>query len=249
MNTEKIKLNRTQALGLVFLVICMFSYLGGFAWLTSMWDTELVETYRGYEIHYIPYHEMYGINVTGGPVEGWPFNTKLEGARNMIDSWEDEPIFIENYRDYEIVRQASGLKLYYAVDPVTGERVTANTVDLQTTRDNVDQTFYGLQVWVINYGPGDVWHIMKLGVGGDAVYYAELKDGDTVSPEFKQNHDKIPASEEPPEEPTSAEDPNTEVPDVTTIGDYLNTQKIMISLVSGVLGVGLVVLGSTRREE
>jgi len=255
---DQINLSTKQALGVFCILLSIFTYFGGFGWVSAMWDTELQEVYRGHEIHYIPYHNMYGVNVSG-PVENWPFNMKLQGCRNMIDNWLDDPTYIETYKEYEIYRESAGLHRYYGVDPATGEQVTTWTVKLQTTRDNLDQRFYGLQVWVMSYETGDTWHILKKGYSGDYVYWAEHKTSDTKSPEFdtqddaekwvRQNHENITGTEEPAENNTSTEPGDTDT-DITTIGEVVESRRILISGITAAIGIGLVAIDyGARRDE
>jgi len=130
-------MNRRELLGLSLLALGVFVLIGGvgigLSWVLGYWDKEYVETYRGYDIYYFVNIGVYGFQ-TGE--EDWRYFGSVDAARKAIDDMLDTPIFIETYRGYDIY-QSPGTGRYYAVDPETGEQVSAYWTELE-----------GLKAWL-----------------------------------------------------------------------------------------------------
>lgn len=258
MNTpELIKPNRTQALGLFFMVISLFSYLGGFAWVSAYWDHELEETYRGMEIHFFPAPNVYGVKIEGLDLLDWPTTRTRSGARNTIDEMLDDPEHVETYRDFEIYK-IPGYGLYYATQ---GTEKTANFDTLENLRNYIDAEFYPTVVMTIHRNNDDYLiyrentEPVKYWVELDGTileYFTSKQDAKAWVYERVDNQGTVEETEENPETPQDI-DQDTGVDPVEaeaeTLGEYLDSQKLMISVITGGLGVGCVVLGSIRREE
>jgi len=254
---ELSKPNRTQAIGLFFLVISLFSYLGGFAWVSAYWDYELEETYRGYEIHFFPAPNVYGVKIEELDLMDWPTTRTRTGARNTIDEILDEPEHMETYRDFEIYK-IPGYGLYYATQGVTE---TAKFDTLENLKNYIDAEFYPTVVMTIHRNNDD--YLIYRQNTDPVTYWVEL-DG-TILEYFtsKQNakvwvYDLVANQdtvEEPSENPETPQDIDQDTgvdpveEETETLGEYLNSQKLVITAISGTMGLGLVVLGSTRREE
>lgn len=259
---EKIKLNHIQVAGLVFLMISIVSS-GILPWSAAMWDTEFEESYRGYDIYYIPFHEVYGIDTTGGTADTWIYNSGISGARNKIDSWVDEPEYIETHRDFDILL-LSGVGHYY------GESATITTSrwdSVSKLKSYIDDRYYPTLVYTIH--AEDDWFIYRQGLQelNDLRYWGELEGYKT--PEFKDLTDAkkfIRARIEelsPAADPTeiASEDPATPVledsisgnpkPENTrdTVGALVLQRRTMISAVLGTTGIGCLIYGTGRREE
>lgn len=247
---EYLKPNRTQALGLVFLVIAAFSATGGWAWVMAYWDYSPVCEYRGFDVYYFPNINVYGID-TGGEPQSWRFNSGLQGAKNMIDSWLDAPLFIETYRDWAIYKLA-GIGLYYGEYQGT---VTLNHVNVTDLETYIDDLYYPTLVYTIHRDGGD-YLIYRQGI--DSIQYWVEYEGDIL--EYFETDDAARAyvyeiveeaeeTQENPEDPAEASDQPADTEGEETLGDLLDAQKWVISAISGAMGLGLVILGSTRRED
>jgi len=179
-NYENYKPNRTQAIGLFFMVISVFSLLGGWAWVSAYWDTDLAETYRGYDIHYFPNIHIYGIDI-GGPSSEWVYLGNQETARNKIDLWVDGPITVGTYRDFTIY-QLPGHDLYYGENGLMGTQIYINTTALESY---IDTVYYPTRICTIHKGTEgnyDEYKIYRQGLEGSPVeltYWVQL-DGITL---------------------------------------------------------------------
>jgi len=259
---ENIKPNRTQAIGLFFMVISLFSYLGGFVWFSAYWDTEYIETYRDFEIYYFPNINVYGIKTTGDPMD-WPHTSALSACRNKIDSWLDEPTLMETVRDWEIYK-INSYGLYYGAN---GDLETGWYDSVNSTRLFIEAEYYPTLVYELHLD-GDTWEIYRQGAidvrywveyeGTALEYFTTLED----AKEYARDRVEIAKEEQPAEhEPEETEEQiNTGIPildeilnpdpeNTQTLGQLLNTQKLMISAVTATMGLGFIVLGSVKREE
>jgi len=260
---RNLDLNRTQTLGLALIVTSLFTYLGGWTWVLAYWDHTYVETYRGFDIYYFPNIGVYGVDIGGEP-EHWRFNSYLEGARNMIDDWLDEPIHVEAYRDWDIY-QMPGCGLYYAMGP---EGTTPNYAAVEDLKAYIDAVYYPTLVYTYHVG-SEEWLVYRQGLEelGTLKYWVEY--GEERSLEYHTleaakayaeewiERVTAPASSEEPEvveeaqAPAEVEAPE-QFPEETvpgTIGAILTAQKNVIAVSTGVLGVGLVLLGKGEEGE
>jgi len=256
MNPKE-NLNRTQALGLVLLLVSAFTYVGGWAWVTAYLDHTYVETYQGYDIYYFPNINVYGVD-TGGEPNQWRFNSGLTGARNMIDTWLDSPEEVETYRDFTLYR-ITALDLYYGEGPLGR---TANWDNVTHLKAYIDAAYYPTLVYTIHSGGGE-WYIYRQGLEemGDLRYWVE--HGETSSTTYDSLKEAKAYAEEwikaetsdetPTESPGEAESPTVGNPvngvDPDTIGAFLEAQRLLISAVTGSMGAGLFIIGSLRRED
>jgi len=251
---EIMKPNRTQALGLVFLVIAAFSAVGGWAWVMAYWDYSPVETYRGFEIVYFSTINVYGID-TGGEPQTWAFNSGLQGARNMIDNWLDNPELIEQYRDW-IIYKMGGYGLYYAEN---GDLTTSNWDNITDLRSYIDAEYYPTLVYTIHRDSGD-YRVYRQGVTQIRYWVdldgTELEYFETLAAAKQYVYDLVqPADPQSTETPGDAEIPDIDADldpdpeDYGTLGDLLDAQKWVITAISGTMGLGLVTFGSTRRDD
>lgn len=252
---ENMKPNRTQAIGLIFLVISVFSYLGGFAWFSAYWDTEYRETYRDFEIYYFSNINVYGIKTEGDPSD-WVHTTALSACRNKIDSWLDAPEHIETYRDWEIYK-LNGYGLYYATSD--GQETPTWYDSVNSTRLFIDAEYYPTLVYEVHLD-SETWMIYRQ--GSETIRYWVEYDG-TILEYFTtlddaQEYARLESdalAEELEEEQQDTEDPELDeelepdAEDNSTIGDILDARKILISGVTAALGLGFLALGSVRRQE
>jgi len=284
-----IKPNRTQAIGLLFLVISVFSLLGGWAWVSAYWDADLAESYRGYDIHYFPNIHVYGIDIGGEP-ENWVHVTNQAAARSKIDLWLDGPITVGGYRDFTIY-QLPGHELFYAEN---GYVDTMIYVEITALESYIDAVYYPTRVSTMHRGT-DEYTIYRQGLEGSPIeltYWVSLEgitleyfdslgdardyvnarpctteDPATVTPE---NPDTPPEFEPIPEGDYSLVDNvMDQVMDVIdyvtgagtsaaggsedqrtdTIEAFMVERQTMITVLTGSLGAGLMVLGSIKRDE
>ena len=131
------QINVKHIFGIFLIALSLFSAIGAFGWMVGYLDNQFQETYRDHDIYYFPNPNVYGIDIGGEP-SGWPFNAGLQGCRNMIDSWLDDPEYIETYRDFEIY-QIKGFNLYYGVN---GEQITAKWRLLEALEEYIDAEYY-----------------------------------------------------------------------------------------------------------
>ena len=253
MKTRLAQINAKHVVGVFLIALSLFSTIGAFGWILGYWDNSLQETYRDHDIYYFPNINVYGVDIGGVPSD-WPFNAGLQGCRNMIDSWLDDPELVEIHRDFEIY-QIQGFKLYYAV---YGEETTAKWVGFEELKEFIDAMYYPTRILTI-HGDQDTWFIYRQGTYS-VIYWAETEG--FKSPDFSSRgeakeyvYTKLAAEEA--EEVTD----NPEVPDVSipipggldgegeTIGDRFDAQRGMISMISGVFGLGFIALGEAERHE
>jgi len=247
------KPNKIQTLGCVFLAAALFTALGGLGWVMAYWDTQLEETYRGFDIYYFPNIKVWGID-TGGEPQTWPTGSPRQSCRNKIDSWLDEPTLVEQHRDFTVYR-LDGYGLYYAEGP-SGETTTRwdNVTNLEAY---LDAEYYDTLVYTI-HRDGDTWEIYRRGYD-DPVYWGT--SGGESTPEFtslegaKQHiydlldTDDVDETVEADETPDAGDQVSGEPEGGgTTVGDLLAANKWVITGVTGFLGAGLVLYGSTRED-
>ena len=264
------QISTKQALGYFLLVLTIFSYMGGLAWISAYWDHNLIEEYRGYEIYFFPEINVYGIAITELDITDWSFNTGMPGCRNMIDTWLDDPIHISDYRDYVIYQQPNDYGFYYAVDPETGEQITTTWNNLEDLQDYIDQVYYPYVVLTKHRDFGD-YVIYRQGQNAELRYWVESPDGG-LSQLYSTFDDANDAADEiirldmqvdgsnldngsetdggtiEPSVGSQIED-GYEVPEnIDTIGDRLRQRSILISSVFGVLGVGFIAIDAGERR-
>jgi len=256
---DQINLSTKQSLGVFFIAVSLFTYMGGLAWVSAYWDHELVGTHRGYDIHYFPSINVYGIDI-GGEASQWKYNSGYQGAKNMIDSWLDEPEHVETYRDFDIYL-ISGLQLYYAEGL---EETTINYVNSTELKNYIDQAYYPTLVYTI-HRDGDTWSIYRQGLEEleTLIYWAEDETGCQSSPEYDELqgarqyvYNIYAISEGDTETPGNSTDPVTGEPIGSeydppgeTVGDRLNAQKNLISGITAAIGIGLVAIDYGQRRE
>lgn len=250
MSYENIKPNRTQALGLFFLVISIFSYVGGWAWVMAYWDYEYKTTYRGYDVYYFPEINFYGID-TGGEYTDWPYvSGTLLKVKLRIDSWLDDPLQVESYRDF-ILYEVTALGKYY------GEGLGVETLqcnNLTSLRNYIDDMYYPTKVRS-SHRDGDTWTIYRQGRETSLRYWVDfngevLQEFETLGGAEAYLKQLVEDAEETQLNPdTPGTLPDEPATGIDTLGDYLDSRKIVISAVSGGLGSGLVLIGSVKREE
>lgn len=243
-----------QALGAFFIILSVFTYAGGLAYISAYWDNiEYVETYRDYDIHYFPKTNFYGID-TGGEASEWPYNSELQGARNMIDSWLDEAEYVETYRDFEVYKLPS-LSVYY------GEGLDTKTLEchnLTVLHEYIDDMYYPTRIRTIRR-QGDTWKIYRQGRTDTLRYWARNEDTMETSPEYESFdpalqyvYDIYDITEGDTEETGNSTQPSpepvTEYPG-ETIGDRLNAQKNLVSGISAAIGVGLVAIDFGEKRD
>lgn len=130
------------------------------------WNHYYVETYRGYRIDWFPEPYVYGVYI--GPLDpetipyeppdpnfddnDWRFYATLKAAEGGIDSWVEEPIFIQHYPNvtwethvdpgWDVYQEGGGAARYYALDKATGEQVGTYwpSDNLQGLLDWLDET-------------------------------------------------------------------------------------------------------------
>jgi len=245
------KVNAKHVLGVFLIAISLFSSIGAFGWVLGYLDNSFQETYRDHDIYYFPNPNVFGVDIGGDP-SGWPFNSGLQGCRNMIDSWLDEPEHVETYRGFEIY-QIQGFKLYYGVH---GEVMTGKWRLLESLKEYIDAEYYPTSVKTF-IGDQDTWIIYRQGY--DPVLYWVETEG-FMSPVYSSLQEALVFVEEK----LAAEDPNVvddnpEVPEDQTplpnglpegesIGDRLDAQREMISMISGMFGLGFIALGEAERR-
>ena len=253
MRKPELNLNKHQILGCVFLIAAIFTALGGLSWVMAYWDTQLEETYRGFDVYYFPNIKVWGID-TGGEPMTWPTGSPIDSCRNRIDGWLDEPALIEQHRDFTVYR-LNGYGLYYA----EGLSVTTTYWDNATNLEAyLDAEYYETLVYTI-HRDGVTWMIYRQGYD-DPVYWGE--SGGESTPQFtaladaKQHIYDLLDSEDVDETSEAGETADTadEVSGEpegggTTLGDMLAANQLMITGFSGALGVGLVLYGSTREDD
>jgi len=258
---DEINVSTKQALGVFFIALSLFTYLGGLAWFSAYWDNELVETYRDYDIYYFPNINVYGIDVGTEP-QDWPFNTGLQGCRNKIDLFVDCPETLETYRDFTIYK-LPGYNLYWGENTEDKTNTWDNLTSLKTL---IDLEYYPNLIYTIHSDLGDFgiyqqgyfnpvyWGMLD---GYQTLEYDQVSDAkQAVRDYIEEKTEEIPAPgdettgdpiEEPGEEYTGNADPDETV---DTIGDRLNAQKNLISGISATIGIGLVAIDyGARRDE
>ena len=253
MKTRLAQINAKHVVGVFLIALSLFSTIGAFGWILGYWDNSLQETYRDHDIYYFPNINVYGVDIGGVPSD-WPFNAGLQGCKYMIDSWLDEPELVEIHRDFEIY-QIQGFKLYYAV---YGEETTAKWVVLEELKEFIDAEYYPTRVRTINGGQ-DIWIVYRQGTVS-VIYWAETEG--FKSPVFSSLTDakeyvSIKLAAEKPEEVSD----NPDFPDIQdpipgglegegdTIEDRLDAQRRMVSVISGVFGLGFIALGEVERRD
>jgi len=262
-------LNRTQAIGLVLIFTALAAFFIPSAWVSAYMDSELVETYRGYDIHYLPNANVYGVDI-GTEIESWPFDTTIQGSKNRIDNLVDGPETIEQYRGGTIYK-LTGYNRYWFEK---GDIKTTGWDTLENLKTWVDLEYYPTLVYTIHssredfliYRQGDenprYWG--ELGDYSTLDYSRFAKARDAARAHLKEigeprpepdleNPDAVLVDEKaetPPADPGSPDTGNAN-PDnpADTVGQQLATMKTLVAGVSGSIGVGLFVLGSTKREE
>lgn len=265
---EQIDLSPKQALGVFFIALSLFTYMGGLVWVSAYWDHSLVETYRDYEIHFFASPNVYGVKLEGVEPINWPMARSRGSARDLIDSILDEPELQETYRDFELY-MIQGYELYY------GTSSTENTPKFDTVenlKNYIDQAYYPVVVRTKHRDQGD-YLIYRSGLEteGTLVYWVETPDGETsetyetlaeantaaeaLITEYDNHTGSIPdpgtdepnnsTTPDPPGQVGSEYDPPGE-----TVGDRLNAQKNLISGISATIGIGLVAIdiGAHRDE-
>jgi len=123
-----------QMLGLTLILISTLGYTGVW-WFGAYWDNEFVETYQGYNIYYFPEINVYGIEEEGVSPENWRFAADLEAARNAIDNMQVEPVFVEEYRGFQVYHNL--VYGYYYAENSDGVRVS-QTWTLEELHDYLD---------------------------------------------------------------------------------------------------------------
>lgn len=260
---NKPDLNKTQALGLVLIFTAITAWMIPASWLMA-WtpETTFMESYRGYDIYYIAEANVYAID-TGGEVGSWNYQGSVQGAKYRIDFWLDGPIFVEVYRDFEVYK-LNGVEFYYG----EGLNDKTNTYDnLDNLKHFIDVEYYGIEVYHVEY-QGESWAIMQLGYF-EPVFYGV--NGELITPKFSTESEAYqylydmltedaeetdpPLEEEAGEDPTSEEE-NPIPPDtgenegiLETVSDKLEEYRILISGITGSLGAGLFIWGTTKKEE
>jgi hypothetical protein len=259
---NKPDLNRTQAIGLVLIFTALAAFFIPTAWVSAYMDTELVESYRGYEIHYLPNPSVYGVDI-GGEVETWPFHGTLEAARDNIDLFVDGPEIIEDYRGGTIYK-LPGHTIFWWEDEAQGLKTTTWDT-LVNLKKYVDLEFFPNLVYTINSDLGDFLIYQQGHVAPR--FWGEL--GDYSTPEYSNladakdavrayivaqgkpeptEGDETPGT--PPADPGETDTGNSSGDDSTdTVGQQLATMKTLVAGVSGSIGLGLFVLGSTKRDD
>ncbi len=143
-------LNKKQIIGLILIFTALVAFFVPSAWVSAYWDTEFIESYRGFDIYYFPNINVYGIDV-GGDVMDWTYRTNPEACRKSIDLWMDGPIFVETYRDFTIYR-IPGYSLYYGESATE----TSNKWDnLDNLKHYIDVVFYPYHIYTIHSDLGD----------------------------------------------------------------------------------------------
>ena len=253
MKRRQEQVNTKHILGVILIAFSLFSTIGALGWVLGYWDNSLQETYRGHDIYYFPQPNVYGVDI-GGDSSDWPFNAGLQGCRNLIDSWLDEPDHIETYRDFEIY-QIQGFRLYYAIN---GKETTAKWVLLESLKEYIDTEYYPTRVRIIK-GEKETWIIYRQGTY-PIIYWAETEG--FKSPVFsslataKEYVNTKLETAEPEETSDNPENPEVRDPipgnlkgERETIRDRLDAQRGMISAISGVFGLGFIALGEAERRD
>ena len=252
MKTRLEQVNAKHIFGVFLIALSLFSSIGAFGWVVGYWDNSFQETYRDHDIYYFPNINVYGVDIGGDPSD-WPFNAGLQGCRNMIDSWLDEPEHVETYRDFEIY-QISGFRLYYGVN---GEVTTGKWRLLEGLEEYIDTEYYPTSVKVFNGGQG-TWIVYRQGI--DPVLYWVETEG-FKSPVYSSLEDAIQFVEKRlVVEEFDVVDDNAVVPGNQdpllgdpsgglSVGDRLDAQREMISVISCVFGLGFIALGEAERRD
>jgi hypothetical protein len=252
MKTRPAQVNTKHILGLFLIAISLLSSIGAFGWVLGYMDNSFQETYRDHDIYYFPNPNVYGVDISGDP-SGWPFNSGLQGCKNMIDSWLDDPKQVETYRDFEIY-QIQGFMLYYGVN---GEAITGKWRHLEDLKEYIDTEYYPTRVKTFT-NDQNTWIIYRQGYN-PVQYWAET-DG-FKSPDFsslKEARDFVRekiGSEPPiivdenPETPSDQDPLPGNPPKGLSIGDRLDTQREIISGISGIFGLGFIALGEAERRD
>jgi len=239
-------------LGTCLIALSLFSTIGAFGWVLGYWDNSLQETYRDHDIYYFPNINVYGVDI-GGDSTDWPFNSGLQGCRNMIDSWLDAPQQVETYRDFEIY-MIQGFKLYYGVKDAT---LTSKWAILDNLKEYIDTQFYPTSVKIFT-GIQETWTIYRQGYD-PVLYWAETEG--LKSPTYTDLEKSIQyveeklAAENPEIENDQQETPGYQdplpngLPDGKSIGEQLNAKREMISMISGLLGLGFIAIGEAERSD
>jgi len=252
MKTRLPPVNIKHILGFFLISISLLSSIGAFGWVLGYMDNSFQETYRDHDIYYFPNPTVYGVDIGGDP-SGWPFNSGLQGCKNMIDSWLDEPKHVETYRDFEIY-QIQGFMLYYGVN---GEAITGKWRQLEDLKEYIDTEYYPTRVKTFT-GTQNTWIIYRQGFN-PVRYWAETEG--FKSPDFSSQKDarefvreKL-ADEDPnviddnPTIPDNQDPLHGDPPKGLSIGDRLDAQREIISGISGIFGLGFIALGEAERRE
>jgi len=262
---NNLNLNKSQALGLVLLITALTAWFIPAGWLMA-WtpETQFLESYRGFDIYYIDEANVYTVDIGTGEVADWPYFISVRGCKEGIDLWEDGPTFVDDYRGGTIW-QMPGYNLYYWE---SGNEKTNRWDSLESLINFVDIEYFPNLVYTIHYGNRD-YEIFQQGYH-DPVFWGELLE--YLTPEFgtlaevkdfiRADLEDIPIEYDtpdstdngepatPPEDPGEPDTGNAN-PDETvdTVGEQIQTRKTMIAGVSGSMGLGLMVLGSIKRDE
>jgi hypothetical protein len=252
MKTKLEQVNAKQIVGIFLIALSLFSTIGALGWMVGYLDNSFQETYRDHDIYYFPNPNVYGVDIGGDP-SGWPFNSGLQGCKNMIDSWLDEPKHVETYRDFETY-QIQGFMLYYGVN---GEAITGKWRHLEDLKEYIDTEYYPTRVKTFT-GDQNTWIIYRQGFN-PVRYWAETDS--FRSPDFSSLKDtrdfvreKIASEDciivdENPEAPGDMNPLPGDPPKGLSIGDRLDAQREMLSAISGIFGLGFIVLGEGERRE
>jgi hypothetical protein len=265
------QISTKQVLGFFLLILTLFTYFGGLAWISAYWDHSRVDEYRGYEIYFFPEINVYGIEIQGLDVTDWRFNTGIPGCENMIDTWLDDPIHVKDYRDYVIYQQPNDYGFYYAVDSETGEQITTVWHIVDDLLDYIDQVYYPSVVVTWHRVIGD-YIVYRQGIDSELRYWIESPDGDLS--QFYSTFDDVSNAvnelirldeqfagsnlSDGSETVSGSIEPNVEAPfgedyeppdDVVTIGDRIRQRRTLISGIFGVLGVGLIAIDVGERRQ
>ena len=265
------QISTKQALGYFLLVLTIFSYMGGLAWISAYWDHNQIEEYRGYEIYFFPEINVYGIEIQELDITDWSFNTGVSGCRNMIDTWLDDPIHVNDYRDYVIYQQPNDYGFYYAVDPETGDQITTTWNNIDDLLDYIDQVYYPYIVLTKTKIMGD-YVIYRQGLNAELKYWVESPDGglsqfystfdeaSDAADEFIRLDEQVSGSnlDNGSDTDSGSIEPDVghpievgyESPDnMNTIGDRFRQRNILVSSIFGVLGVGLIAIDAGERRQ
>jgi len=265
---DQINLSTKKALGVFFIALSLFTYVGGLAWVSAYWDHSLVETYREHEIHFFASPNVYGVKLEGVEPINWPMARSRTSARDIIDSILDEPELQETYRDFELY-MIQGYDLYYGTSSAEN---TPKFDTIENLKKYIDQAYYPVVVRTKHRDQGD-YLIYRSGLEseGNLVYWVVTPDGETsetfetiaeantaaetLITEYEEQAGSIPdagtdeqnnsITPDTPDQVDSEYDPPGE-----TVGDRLNAQKNLISGITAAIGIGLVAIDyGARRDE